>query len=87
MGTNYTILQFVVKSRSALQAAVTDLDWEQKEGSPHAHILNDKTHDLLLTVKNFLKPVWTVICLADTDGAAFNPYVYPNMMNIKTHME
>ena len=87
MGTNYIVLQFVVKSWSALQAAVTDPDWEQKEGSPRAHILNDKTHDLLLTVKDFLKPVWTAIRLADTDGAAFTPYVYPTMLNMKTHME
>ena len=87
MDTNYIVLQFAVKSWIALQAAVTDLDWEQKEGSPRAHILNDKMHDLLLTVKDLLKPVWTAIRLADTDGTAFTQYVYPTMLNMKTHMD
>ena len=86
-GTKYIVLQWVVKSWAALQAAVTDSQWKDQGESPRAGLLLDKTHQQMLTVKAFLKPVWTSLRLADVDGAAFTPYVYPRMLAVQGHVK
>jgi hypothetical protein len=86
-GTKYIVLRWVVKSWSALQAAVTDAQWKDEATSPKNLVLSEKTHAQFMTVKDLLKPVWGVLRLADTDGAAFTPYVYPKMLAVQKYLK